>query len=243
MTDFANVLSSTGHSIVSADAPTALYSLAKSIGNPEVFKQMSVEEAIDWIENNSEETGKLYKEFIENYGFRGYKEWEIMSKTWVDNKTLLVTTLQNMLPLKQNQKEKVMTTDELIARIKASLSRSQKFWLKKYVLPSCHKAVALREESKSFSIRCIDKFRQFFREMAKMMAYKEGRLPEPDLIYFLTLHELKVLTEFRDPKIIMKAKQRKRIHPKLDQYIYDEMSIGPNIKPRNVTIFALISTN
>ena len=242
LTDFANVLSNTGNSIVSADVPKALRDLAKSIENPETFKTLNVEEAIEWLENNDEETGRLYKEFMKNHGFRGYKEWDVMSQTWSDNKTLLVTTLQNMLPLKESPKEVINNSEDVMKKIKTPLSRTQKFLLKRWVIPGCHSGVALREQSKSFDIKCVNKFRQLFREMGKMMCYREGRIPEPDLIYFLTLNELKVLTEFRDPKIVMKAKQRKRIYPKLDNYIYNEMSVGPDIRPRNVRNIFQIKT-
>ncbi|CAG2177381.1 unnamed protein product [Oppiella nova] len=233
LTDFANVLSMTGNNIVSADVPAAMRSLAKSIKEPQVFKQMTPEEALQWLENNTEESGQLYKEFIKNFGFRGYKEWDIMSITWSGNKQMLVTTLQMMVPLKENSNQVILTKDELISRIKTPITRNQKYLLKNWILPACQRSVADREESKLFDIKCVDKFRQLLNKMGEMMSYREGRLPEPDLVFFLTLHELNVLTQTRDPKIVMKAKQRKKIYPKLDKYIYDEMSIGPNIKPRN----------
>ncbi|CAG2105604.1 unnamed protein product [Medioppia subpectinata] len=187
--DFANVLSTTGNSIVSADVPAAMKSLAKSIKDPQSFKQKSPEEALEWLENNNEETGELYKQFMENYGFRGYKEWDLLTTTWSRNRLLLVTTLQTMVPLRESQSPSVLTKDELISRIKSPITRKQKYLLKNWILPACQRSVADREASKQFDIKY--------------------------------------------PKIVMKAKQRKKIYPKLDKYVYDEMSIGPNIRPRN----------
>ncbi|CAG2119946.1 unnamed protein product, partial [Medioppia subpectinata] len=172
---------------------------------------------------------------MENYGFRGYKEWDLMTTTWSRNRLLLVTTLQTMVPLKESQSPSVLTKDELISRIKSPITRKQKYLLKNWILPACQRSVADREASKQFDIKCMDKFRQLLYKMGEMMCYREGRIPDPDLIFYLTLHELNVLTQIRDPKIVMKAKQRKKIYPKLDKYIYDEMSIGPNIRPRNYT--------
>ena len=235
LTDFANLLSTTGQSIVSADVPAAIKSLAKSIGDPENFKLMSPEEGLQWLESNDEEPGKLYKQFMENFGCRGYKEYDVMSITWKDNKQLLITTLQAMLPVKDKQNEAFLTADQLISKVKTPLTKSQKFFLKKWLLPGCHSTVALREEAKAFNVKIIDEFRQLFRRIAQMMCHQEGRLPEPDLIYFLTFNELKILVESRDPKIVMKAKLRKRVHAKLDKYMYDEISIGPDVRPRNVS--------
>ena len=233
--DFANVLSTSGNSVVSADVPKAIQLLAKSIEIPETFQKMSVEEAVDWLEKDTSETGQLYQQFMTKHGYRGYKEWDVMSETWSDNKTLLVTTIQNMLQLKERQTESIVKSEDVMTRIKSPLSRTQRFILKKWVIPGCHNGIALREQSKAFDVKCVNKFRQFFREMGRMMCYREGRIPEPELIYFLTLNELKILTKVRDPKIVMKAKQRKRIFPKLDQFIYDEMNVGPDIRPRNVS--------
>ncbi len=235
MTDFANVLSMTGHNIVSADVPTAIKRLAQSISNSEMFKQMKPEEALEWILNTEEESGKLYKKFIEDHGHRGYKEFDVMSNTWKDTPLLLIQTIQTMLPIKEKQNKETLTSDDIFANIKTPLSRKNRILLKKWIIPSCHKSICDREEAKSFAIRINDKLRQFIREMAKIMSYKEGRIPEPDLIFYLKIHELIKLTKFRDPKIVAKAKQRKRVFPKLDKFIYDEIIIGPQMRPRNVS--------
>ncbi|XP_054162321.1 putative phosphoenolpyruvate synthase [Oppia nitens] len=233
--DFANVLSMTGNSIVSADVPKAIKQLAKSIKDPKKFKDMTPEEALEWLENNNEETAVLYKHFMKDYGFRGYKEWDVLSKTWSENMTLLVTTIQTMIPFKENSNQEILPTiDEHLSKLKTSLSTKQKWLLKKWIIPYCQSSIAHREESKLIDIKCIDKFRQLLRKMGEMMCYKEGRIPDPELIYFVSLQELKILTETRVPKIVMKAKQRKRIYQKLDQNIYEEMSVGPDIRPRNL---------
>jgi pyruvate,water dikinase len=225
----------TGHNIVSAGVPTAIKRLAQSISNTEMFKQMKPEEALEWILNTEEESGKLYKKFIEDHGHRGYKEADVMSNTWKDTPLLLIQIIQTMLPIKEKQNEETLTSDDICANIKTPLSRKNRILLKKWIIPSCHKSICEREEGKSFVIRIIDKLRQFIREMAKMMSYKEGRIPEPDLIFYLKIHELIKLTKFRDPKIVAKAKQRKRVFPKLDKFFYDEIIIGPQMKPTNVS--------
>lgn len=232
--DFANLLSTTGSNIVSADVPAAVKSLAKSITNVEDFKQMTPEEGLRWLESNEGEPGILYKKFLENFGYRGFKEYDLMSTTWNDNKLSLVTTIQAMLPVTDRPNESHLTTEQLISKLKTQLSKSQKLFLKKWLLPACHSTVALREEAKAFNVKCIHEFRILVRQMAQMMCHKEGRLPDPDLIFFLTFNELKILVESRDPKIVMKAKLRKRVFAKLDKYVYEEISIGPDVRPRNV---------
>ncbi|GFY45138.1 phosphoenolpyruvate synthase [Trichonephila inaurata madagascariensis] len=54
----------------------------------------------------------------------------------------------------------------------------------------------------------------------------EGRLPDPDLIFFLTLDEIKDLLETRSPSIISRANYRKKLYPVLDKYKFPEIMKG-----------------
>ena len=67
----------------------------------------------------------------------------------------------------------------------------------------------------------------------------EGRLPENDLLFYLTIHELQKLVNERDSALVMRAKWRKRLHNKKDQLIFSETVIGPIMTPRNVSLAKL----
>jgi hypothetical protein len=63
---------------------------------------------------------------------------------------------------------------------------------------------------------------------------REGRLPEADLLFHVTFPELETLINERDPTIVARARLRKRFHSIKDNLKFNETSIGPNIKPRDV---------
>lgn len=64
-------------------------------------------------------------------------------------------------------------------------------------------AVAVREQTKSEMIRAIDKLRQAFRVVAEKMV-NEGFLPREELLYHLTLHEVRQIIANRHPNLVMK---------------------------------------
>jgi hypothetical protein len=63
---------------------------------------------------------------------------------------------------------------------------------------------------------------------------REGRLPEVNLLFHVTFLELETLINERDTTIVFRARLRKRFHSIKDNLKFNETSIGPNIKPRDV---------
>ncbi len=66
---------------------------------------------------------------------------------------------------------------------------------------------------------------------------REGRLPERDLLFYLSISELGKLVNERDAVLVMRAKLRKRLHNNKDKLIFSETVIGPNMRPRNVSSY------
>ncbi|GIY63064.1 probable phosphoenolpyruvate synthase [Caerostris extrusa] len=90
--DFAQ-LATTSDEVQSADVPSAMellaYHISKEI-DPEDFKNMSVEDALEWLEKSSTKVSKKYREFLERHGHRCLREFDIHSFTWrMDPKDLL----------------------------------------------------------------------------------------------------------------------------------------------------------
>jgi pyruvate,water dikinase len=71
------------------------------------------------------------------------------------------------------------------------------------------------------------------------MMVSEGRLPEKDLLFYLTIQELQKLVNERDSVLVLRAKWRKRLHNKKDKLIFCETVIGPIMAPRNVSLALL----
>ncbi|XP_076364395.1 rifampicin phosphotransferase-like isoform X2 [Tachypleus tridentatus] len=232
--DIAMLLGSCGE-LESADVPAALQDLTHSImgtTNWEEFCKMTPQDAVKWLTFNTGTAGKKFQEFIQKHGHRCVKEFELFMETWGMKPENIINILQSMKeespsnqPLKQN-----LTTEETVGRLKMPLGRSQR-WFLKYLLPKCHEAVANREKSKSLLIRTLHAFRLAFCQLGSLML-REGRLPEEDLIFFLTLEEIGTLLYTRSARLLAKAIRRKRLFPKLQKLELPEIMNGI---PRPVT--------
>ncbi|KAG1699290.1 putative phosphoenolpyruvate synthase [Nymphon striatum] len=71
------------------------------------------------------------------------------------------------------------------------------------LVPKSRKFVAFREQAKSLMIRTIHQYRKEFWKLAKLMV-KEGRLPDPELLMFMTKLEISNLLKTRSSAIIQR---------------------------------------
>uniref|UniRef100_V5IJG0 Putative integral to membrane n=1 Tax=Ixodes ricinus TaxID=34613 RepID=V5IJG0_IXORI len=97
--------------------------------------------------------------------------------------------------------------------------------LLKFLIPRARLAVAARETSKSGLVRTIHKLRTVCIRLADQMVL-EGRIPTPDLLYFLTFEEIGILLKTRSPSLVLKAQRRLRLHPELDKVKYPSLFVG-----------------
>ena len=135
----------------------------------------------------------------------------------------------------QLEEKTVKSVDQVISELKTPLSFTRKLLLKKLFLPWSRMAVGYREHSKYFMIWCCDKQRQGFKYLAQNMV-REGLIPTADTFFYLTPVEVHDLCNGRrDPILLMKARLRKRLYPKMDKYKFEEFVKGPDMKPRNVS--------
>lgn len=130
--------------------------------------------------------------------------------------------------------KKSKSVDEVMSELKTPLSSFKKLLISKFLLPWSRNGVGYRELSKDFMIWMNNKMRQVFWHLARQMV-AEGIIPEADLFFFLTVDEIeKLCNGERDALILLKARLRKRILPKMDKYKFEEFVKGPEMKPRNV---------
>ena len=79
------------------------------------------------------------------------------------------------------------------------------------------------------------KQRQGFKYLAQTMV-REGLIPTADIFFYLLPVEVNDLCNGRrDPILLMNARLRKKLYPKMDKYKFDEFVKGPNMKPQNVS--------
>ncbi|KAH7965774.1 hypothetical protein HPB49_010646 [Dermacentor silvarum] len=104
------------------------------------------------------------------------------------------------------------------------LSALQRFILK-LVVPRARNAVAARETGKSALVRVIHQLRLMCHQLARRMVH-EGRLPSPDLLFFLSYEEIGILLRTRAPELVLKAQRRQKLYEQLDKDKYPTILIG-----------------
>jgi pyruvate,water dikinase len=139
----------------------------------------------------------------------------------------------NALAYKVNNK---ISTSEIIDTLKTPLKLHRKWLLKYIVLPMARRAVAMREETKSVIILAFDLSRKALWRLADKMHF-EGLIPEPDLIFHMTVDEIDLYLKTRNPILITKAKQRKKLYFIMDKWKFDEIVKGYDFMPRDVSYF------
>lgn len=128
---------------------------------------------------------------------------------------------------------KDLTPSETVSQLRTprkSLTR----WLLRWLLPAMRKSVAQRETTKGLLIELVHQLRLGYRRLAELLVL-EGRLPEDELVFFLTHHELSELLERGPcPGLVRKAARRRRIRPQLLGHRYREIHRGMP-KPEEVS--------
>lgn len=92
-----------------------------------------------------------------------------------------------------SQEKKNMSVDEVIQALKSPQKSSTRKALK-FIIKKSRRAVAIREQTKSETIRFTDKLRQAFRLLSKKMVLA-GVIPNEDLIFHLSHFELGKIIE------------------------------------------------
>ncbi|GFT27567.1 putative phosphoenolpyruvate synthase [Nephila pilipes] len=226
--DFAKLMT-TPSGVESGDVPSAIESLAYYIykeKKPEEFKKMELDEALKWLETSSSNAGRKYREFLKKHGHRSLREFDIHSLTWETDPRALIRFLQNIIGTVQNDRieKKDVDFQNQVSNLKAQLTFTQKLLLR-IVLPLSQRGVENREQSKSTLMKGLNAWRKGYRKLAKLMVL-EGRIPDEDILFFMTLEEIQELLKTRSPKVISKANHRRRRQPVIDKYIFPELTKG-----------------
>lgn len=118
--------------------------------------------------------------------------------------------------------------------MKTRISNRKRLLLKYLLLPWCRAAVGNREASKSFLIKVINGYRHAFWLLAERMAVREGRIPEPELLFFLKFEEVERLVRVRDTALVIRAVQRRKAFQSMNRLQFDEIVHGPDFAPKPV---------
>ena len=247
--DASMLLKTNSGDVISGDCPTDLNALCKAIlkqhENDDCFYELSFQEAEKWI-NSKTIIKNLYNNFLEKFGHRCVREFDLISKPWKEDRRSLITTLQSMVKseclMNSDKKKKVderinedpndidTTLDQLNRKVKP-LTRK----ILKFILPYTHGSTILREKAKSLGIKQNHEVRLAYRNLALQLA-KEGLLPDTELIFHMSHFEIEKLIKYRTPIIIQKAVRRRRLrNSEWDDFRFPEMVHGIPI-PHNSSI-------
>ncbi|KAI8504506.1 hypothetical protein Bbelb_176240 [Branchiostoma belcheri] len=203
--------------VTSADVPDALEKLAVKLieeGHKDRLISMSPQEATAWLlGDHSGSSGQLFQTFLDLHGHRCLREAELREMSWRADPAKVVLTIQSML--RNNQiasKKEPFNFDEAVKKIKSPITMAGRYILK-WTLPYARQGVMEREQSKSAAVKMADHFKQAYWYLASLMV-AEGRLPEEDLLFFLTHQEIGTLLHSRSAVLVAKALRRRRILPK-----------------------------
>ncbi len=83
--------------MVSAEVPNCLKEIANSIENRDIFREMSDEKALNFLINGDSKSSIKFREFLSEYGHRGYKELDPLVLQWGENPITIVKSLKTML--------------------------------------------------------------------------------------------------------------------------------------------------
>jgi len=216
--------------VYSADVPASLQALSNVIRTHEEcadFVKMCAEDAVMWINTNtSTEVSSKYKEFLQRHGHRCIREAEFREQSWQSQPIKFVQVLQSMLAAPASSKPSGGVTDvnDVIKKLQTPVTYTGRHILR-WVIPKARRAVGNREWGKSISIEMVEKFKQAYWTLAKLMRH-EGYLPDEDLLFFLTHQEIGHMLKQRPATLVAKALRRRRLHATLMNLQFSKLNTG-----------------
>jgi pyruvate,water dikinase len=182
------------------------------------FCDVTPEAALAWL-RSERAISNDFESFLAHHGHRGYRELCMRDPAWREDPTSLV---QSMQAGARARLAGAATRNAQHAAIDmAGLSRGLR-WL----LPKAHNAVRRREHTKSHLVTVAHHFKLAFAHLGELLV-REGSLPDPDLVYFLTFDELPEFVVTRDEQWVKQAQRRRDALPFQQRLSFPEISVGP----------------
>ncbi|XP_059162461.1 putative phosphoenolpyruvate synthase [Physella acuta] len=215
--DLALLLSSCD-GVYSAEVPQSVSLIAKEIarageGLVHLFMETPDAECLELL-NRYSKLKMCISEFLNRHGHRCIRESELRELSWAAAPEKFVSVLKMMLKTKSFEKSEKsnITIPELLNKIKRKIP-VHKRWFLKWLLPQARRAVGLREWGKSIAVKMNDVMKTAYADLSARL-YTEGRLPDPDLMFFLTHQEIGALLSTRSARLVIKAQKRRKIFTK-----------------------------
>lgn len=232
-----NKFLSAASNVISAEIPRRIEKMAntiksKSADEVKQFVAMSETEALEYLEKG--EVGSQFKEFLERFGHRCYNEFEAANRPWREDRIKIVEMLQKSCSSDQpvSERQKIVDTDKIIDSLNINVTFKDRIYMKHILVPRCQELVAAREFTKDLLIAYLDVTRIASRKLAVEMR-KNLRLPDAELFYFLSFHEILPLIEKPQPAIVSHAVRRRQMFKRVfkEPWKFEEIIEGYNLIP------------
>lgn len=173
------------------------------------------------MDGNNVNVNRLYHEFLQKHGHRSIKEAELRSKAWKNDPTSLMKNLRTVMLSggATEENKKPFDIEELLKDFKGSKKKALR-----WIGTNARQAVCDREFSKSNIIKVIDKFKDRYALLAKLL-FEKGYIADEDSIYFLTHDEIGKLLE-GDTSLKRKAVARRVIFKESEDLSFDDICLG-----------------
>ncbi len=149
--------------------------------------------------------------FLDQFGHRGPKEFDIGQPRWQDDPTFVFQMIKNYLQLDQQDttpvehfQQMAEERERLTERVRQRLSQGLlakvfpvKRWFFNWMLEKAHIYLPFRENPKYYVFKCYSGSRRIFSELGSRLC-KEGYCETPEDVYFLMVPELEVLFHGKD---------------------------------------------
>lgn len=235
--DISNILTITDE-VESAQIIHRLSDIAQAIDNKEQFLQMNDEDALKLLRgSNSEGLGKRFNAFLDTFGHHSTeKSLDMAHVHWRENPSLLIGYIKTIIKSEIYAKPSTKTgvsESEIFEKLKTKLPAKKLFILKKILLPLAKNYVVYRELSKAHILIRNSYYKSMFVKIAAKLCFEEGLTDEPDLMYYLTIWDLFKLFYENDKTVIAKAKSKKALELKVQELEFENLCLGPDIRPKN----------
>lgn len=225
------VILGTINDVESANIPIMIQEIANEIlknGQRDEFLELDNTKAVDWMKKNSKDVYVQFEAYVARHGHRALNELDLIAIPWENQPEKIIDMIKSNLKVtsgvSNSHKPKSMTAEVILAKVKTPLGKIAKFFLAK-LLPKCQKGVQSRELAKSHLVRVVNEIRRTFTYLGTLMVH-EGLLPEKDLIFYMSIEEIRDVITTHDGKLVSKAIRRKKLVPKLNELKFPEISFG-----------------
>ena len=221
--NFVAALLSDIDGIESADILRSLKEIAREILHQNGDAALlSDEELLNVVtDEKNEAVNGLYREFLQKHGHRSIKEAELRSKAWKNDPAALMKNLRTVMlsGAEEEEDKKPFDINELLKNFKGTKKKSLR-----WIGTNARQAVRDREFSKSNIIKIIDKFKDRYALLAKLL-FAKGYLSDEDSIYFLTHAEIGELLD-GDTSLKRRALSRRIVFKESEELSFDDICIG-----------------